>query len=107
MRLRRKPPPERLPGELFRHKYIRQLGLVPESLQTLMTDVARQFLGLDLIYITTLQTQSGHSNFSRPHWCLTRKGRTQLLTTSGIRKDAAAEASPLGADPDNGHSPER
>jgi hypothetical protein len=67
-------------------------GIQKESFEGLITAVKLQCLGLDLVEEAWVERQSnvfGQTNFrTESHWCLTRKGRTQLLAIQGILRKA-------------------
>lgn len=68
------------------HRLVYHSGIVKQDLDELMVDVRRQFLGLGLIEIAAKPMGDGTYHRSEGFWCLTPKGRLQLLAVSGIRR---------------------
>jgi hypothetical protein len=61
-------------------------GIAPEDLTGLVVAIQRQFLGLDLVDVMTIEgaAQFPHSGSA---WHLTQRGRLQLLAVSGLRRN--------------------
>jgi hypothetical protein len=60
-----------------------------KDLRHLIVDIQRQFLGLGLVDVITIESVNPSFPGSWPEWQLTQRGRLQLLAVSGLRRNQA------------------